>query len=359
MHSNVKRFKIIFTLDVIDKTPVLNYISRMPMLEHLDIDISGCCAPNVLELEAIKSLEHLETINLPPFNLSAQIVEALSVLPNLLEVKCQELGQARIPSPIPPSNIHFSQGAFRSLRGLWLIVDVPSTIVLLNQEFFPSQIQELSLAMPINQHPTAVHELLEVIANKCPMLETFSFSDRTREDLDDTPSLTLKDISPILSYPRLKSLKIRHSLPLALGKSDIEGLASSLTLIESLCLNELPAVLDRSHGLPLDALSSFARHCPRLKWLGLLVDTTLKSTTDIQSFRALQRLSMGYSHIEDYKPVVYFLAKICPPGCEVEGESFWGDYKESEQWTRVNEVLPLLITMRTELEMKETQESGR
>ena len=363
MHSNVKRFNLTLALGpsrIIEKTPtIFNYISRMPMLEHLDIGL-GRFAPNVLQLEAIKNLGHLKTINLPPFSLSAQIIEALSHLPNLLEVKCQELDQAYMPSPIPPFDMHFSQGAFRSLRGLSLTVDVPSTILLLNQEFFPSQIQDLSLAMPINQHPSLVHELLEVIANKCPMLEVFSFSDYTTEDKDDIPSLTLQDIFPILSYTRLKSLKIRHSVPLALEKSDMEVLASSLTHIECLCLNELPA-LDRSQGLPLDALLSFARHCPRLTCLGFLIDATLNtsSTIDSQSFRALQHLSMGYSNIEDYRPVALFLARICPPGCEVESEPFWDNHTQSNTWASVNEVLPLLVTMRTERRMSERQGSDQ
>lgn len=85
---------------------------------------------------------------------------------------------------------------------------------------------------------------------------------------------------------------------------EVQVVASSLPSVQNLCLNEgvENQCYDKS-GLPtLDVLSAFARHCPKLANLGLLVDAFEPKHLQgvcIRPLSALQSLSVGKSYIGD------------------------------------------------------------
>jgi hypothetical protein len=355
MHSSVKSFIITLGDSILESPVFFDQFSRMPLLEHLDVRHAGHKNVGDKLLEVISGFQSLKTIILPRCQLSARTLEAVSGLPYLVSLQAQEDSGLHSYLAMPSSDSRLSVGAFCSLSVLAFTAGIPSATQLLNQRF-STQLKGLCIDLPEVELPCAVRSLLEVVVDRCRDVERFTLTSCHSKDRTGgivSHIITFETLEPILYCPRLKSLKILHDLPLSLTMTELELLASRLTSIESLHLNESPAREPGKPALPLDALLIFARHCPKLESLGLLINASQGgeiSTNNVRAFVALQTLSLGYSTIGEVNPVAVFLGEICPPGCKISIMA--PAYPGKDKWRKVSEVLPMLVAMRINQEAR-------
>ncbi|KAG5634039.1 hypothetical protein DXG03_006362, partial [Asterophora parasitica] len=182
----------------------------------------------------------------------------------------------------------------------------------LNASFAPTNLTILYLESSQFETPAVIFHLITTVTSNCQLLKSlslFSFATPSAvSEADDSTSslcITLDTLRPLLACPNLTSLELVHQYPLALSHADIEALAKSWPSAEILLLNTEPAALDRS-PLTLCALLPFAKHCPKLRELGLFLDAsasanlelftpTSSSPDPLPMFKSLRNLSMGVS----------------------------------------------------------------
>jgi hypothetical protein len=180
--------------------------------------------------------------------------------------------------------------------------------------------------------PTGVHKLSVAVAESCRHLTTLSFllgrSSYVRRRSEEE-RLSLNTFRPLFSCSKLMNFEITHQYPLALQLDDVEEIASKWPLMETLTLNDSPLagapVNDKDPSLvTLRSLLSFARHCPQLRHLGLLLQASaidIPPAHEVQYFQKLKHLSVGCSHLAASEgAVALFLSQICPVGCKIESK---------------------------------------
>jgi len=167
----------------------------------------------------------------------------------------------------------------------------------------------------------------------------------------------------VLSFLNLTAFEIMHKYPVNITLEEVEELASRWPSLEMLSLNEEPLVM-HDFTLDLRALIPFARHCPKLRRLGLFMDgTTAKlephQTRELKPLAALSVLSVGTSKVHDPGTVAAFLSYICPPECKLDINLTWTSHScdklshnvlsevqaRRANWKRVEDFLPLFIQL--------------
>ena len=143
--------------------------------------------------------------------------------------------------------------------------------------------------------------------------------------------LTWDTLRPVLKCPNLTLFELHWETPLAMSHADLEDLAASWPALETLILNPQPLPSAEPSPLTLDALLPFARHCPRLRTLGLYISASAPHGTlgvTYTPFRSLRKLDFGVSSIADAAPVALFLSQLCPSDCRVTSGVNWPDQDE-------------------------------
>ncbi|GLB38865.1 hypothetical protein LshimejAT787_0600270 [Lyophyllum shimeji] len=378
MHKTVKSFAFRLSED----TPGVNAffedtVTRMPNLRDLDIrlnfSIRSIERPTIMLLS---SLSRLQKLTLPRFCLTTKIAESLSRLQNLecIEFQYFERQGRGEPDDIVDFRPSLTEGSFPSLWDLSITVSFTDAIRFFNASFAPANLTSLYLDSSITETPADVLNLITVVAENCQLLKALGLvssvdaSTVATEPPDRDDCITIDTLRPLLKCPNLTSFDLVHHYPLHLEQTNIEEIASSWPGLETLVLNNEPAYLDHA-SLTLRSLLPFARHCPKLRKLGLFLNATtadLAPSTDRASsyehppFRALRRLSMGVSNIHDAGAVALFLSEICPLQCTIDCGVTWDDsitvaseiveaiQRRCEKWEKVVEHLPMLTKLRME-----------
>lgn len=179
--------------------------------------------------------------------------------------------------------------------------------------------------------------------------------------------ITFNTLRPLLSFPNLVTFQVTHKYPVNITLEEIEELASRWPSLENLTLNEEPLVMNE-FTLDLRALVPFARHCPKLRRLGLFIDATpakIPPTLELKPFVALSVLSVGTSRAHDPESIAVFMSHLCPPGCKLEVGVTWTSFgsrscrvldddvrveigRRFHPWKCVRDILPVLIQLRRE-----------
>ncbi|KAG6832769.1 hypothetical protein H0H87_000422 [Tephrocybe sp. NHM501043] len=376
MHKNLKSLALRLPSDT-SHVPRLfeDIISRTPKVSQIDLRFEFSI--NNIEKDVIRlvsGLPNLRTIILPRFCTTTSIVEATSRLKNLqtLEFQYHDYQGHGEPDDVVDFRPELSDGSFPALWDLSMTITFDAAIKLLTAPFAPSNLTMLHVDSPTLESPPSLSKFFQIIPVACPLLKSLtlvSFLDPgvklTSPEKEDC--VTLDTLRPLLKCPNLVSLEFEHHYPLHLELEDLEEIATSWPGVESLVLNTQPAYMDYT-DLTLHALLPFARHCPKLRMLGLFLNAT---TTDIPTadpasayqlpyFRALRTLSMGVSLIQEEGAVALFLSQICPLYCTIEKGVNWDTsvpfLQETvetiqircEKWGKVEELLPLLTKLRIE-----------
>ncbi|KAG6812043.1 hypothetical protein H0H92_004627 [Tricholoma furcatifolium] len=381
MHKNVETLALSLPLHHHSKVSEAfgDVIARMSNVYKLDLRFDT----SVLSFEAdivrlIQGLPNLEKIILPAFSLTNKVAESASRLRNLkilryTRAKHQGSGE---PADILNFEPALSEDSFSVLTELSMNITYERALGFLANLWTtptpaPYHLTFFCLESPVIELPSSFFRLAMAIADACPSLKTLQFC-------YDTPGVIVASISaltvkrlitidalrPLFRCKNLRELTVVHPYPLLLQLADVEEIATSWPAIETLALNCNPN-LEACSMIPmltLDALVPFARHCPVLSALHILLNAWAIPADPspqyaLPSFKSLKALTFGISPISFKKEgaVALFLSQICPLNAVVQG--IYDDHylprenrdnEMSKGWKRVNEHLPFLIECRME-----------
>lgn len=358
---------------------------RMPNLTHLDLRFDFPASEVEAELiELFSGLLKLRRVIMPAYTFTSRIMETLSRQRDLGTIQFEFLdlqGHGEMEDVVSWSpQLH--EGAFPSLWDLSLSANLPDLTSFLTANFAPTNLTSLYvhvLSAPSLEH---VGTFLRAVSENCQALTHLYMDFFTSSVIPPTPStwprLSWETLRPLLSCPNLVSFELRWDHPLELTQVDIEEIASSWPELEVLLLNCEPMDNSVPPTLGLEALLPFARHCTKLRELGLYlsalsdVPEAPRLSDRVKPFHCLRRLTVGLSCIEDAGQVALFLSQLCPLDCEILSGVTWPEdfaVVETEEnmdaltslattaaewfhkWAEVQKMLPLL----TKLRMQERQ----
>ncbi|OAX37481.1 hypothetical protein K503DRAFT_742642 [Rhizopogon vinicolor AM-OR11-026] len=350
--------------------------ARMPHLHSLDLRVHY--AARLIEadiLNLLRGLPDLKKVIFPEFYLTSGIVSELSRMKHINIIKskigpkqgCGEEEDVDSFSPI------LQQEAFPALWDLDITARLRDVTRFMNSDLAPIKLTSLYINTYVDDKPEQLHKLLVTLSKQCPVLSQLCVKIlHVPKQLKLFPArqITFDALRPVLSFQRLTTFMVTHKYPVNITLEEIEELASRWPTLESLSLNEEPLVMD-DFTLDLRALVPFARHCPKLRQLGLFMDATTAEThptTELRPFTALRTLSVGASLARDPGTVAVFLSQLCLPGCKLETSITWTGFggrpcrelninhrsvlselqARSRRWTGIIDLLPILIQIRRE-----------
>ncbi|KAF9556560.1 hypothetical protein CPC08DRAFT_752475 [Agrocybe pediades] len=303
----------------------LDVVSRMPNLITLDIRSSIPMSKIQSEMTAmLGALTHLISVTFPPYYLTGEVVEALSLHPRLAEIEFeyeqeQGIGKKEDVSNFTPG---LAEGAFPALKSFAAILGFGDATRLIGLPHFPAaNLTKLFLDSTSILAPDDIRSLLSAVMDNCQSLTGLSILSPRNLSPDDLASLdegvctTFHTIQPLLKLHGLTSFEFVQPFPLLLQQRDLEVIACSWPCMEILRLNSHPVTSHQTTST-LEGLIPFAEYCPNLTELDLFLDATRTDLPDpTVHFKALKFLDVGLSKIKDVDAVALYLCQILPEGC--------------------------------------------
>jgi len=139
------------------------------------------------------------------------------------------------------------------------------------------------------------------------------------------------------------------------GRYGLHALAVAFPNLEKLCLTPSPDTrgpIDQTSSATLNSLMSFAKHCPRLRHLGLFFDASMRISvpSSFSSRCDLRSLDVGVSNISSVEGVCVALLRLFPNletflyddnwrDDATEWESFEEMEERCSQWAKVRQGL--------------------
>jgi hypothetical protein len=407
MHTNVRRFAIRLPLFVDLSTPSDNsqasispsnipalkslfgdVVDRMPDLTYLNIKMNyGISKVESEVAELLRGLKKLKKFAGPRYSVTTNVMNALSRLEFLGCVEFQYSDDQGFGDPEDVTEFRptVEEGAFPSLWDLGLALNYQGFTKFINSPFAPTNLRMLYIDSQLFEVPEDVKSLLISLSENCQLLESLALLSRVDVpngimDFDpaDEQCITFDTLKSLLNCPNLTSFELVHGCPVMMTQDEIEELAEKWPSLETLMLNNEPAFINNA-SLTLEALLPFAKHCPRLRHLGLFINASTvgqiyngtptssvspskraRVPRDPPRFKSLKRLSMGVSPISDVNGVTLYLSSICPTACQVESGVTWDEKLHvppdivrairvrCERWTLVEGMLPGMVEVRDE-----------
>ncbi|KAG6847893.1 hypothetical protein H0H93_005137 [Arthromyces matolae] len=327
-HSNLNRLVIDFKVSVWNILPSSIPVVRMTNLRSLEIKAYDAAeVRTIMDLSeliaALRPLVHLRTLTLPRYTVDAHIFTALSVLPSLREITSNNTGpssgfRSRVTeftiSNNPDDLLSLTPGAFPSLRKLTLSGTTRSMHSLVENRFFPTEIESLVIEAVGASQEYLYQGFSETLHRTCKSLRQLTIRDMR-------PALYHRnqgfDLKPGLTW-NLTELRLTFFDTLRTSDENILNIASSMPHMVHLYLNPMPMEVNHQYFPSItSALGGFSMHCPKLKQLGIPFETRGIGTVDMANlvpFPALEVLEVGASrlHISDVNGVSTLLAEMLP-----------------------------------------------
>ncbi|PSR94375.1 hypothetical protein PHLCEN_2v4460 [Hermanssonia centrifuga] len=381
MHSNIKH--IALQLHRSRDTPLSKYIDgileRTPHLLKLEVRAEApmrSIQPELLALyRGLRKLRHLVS---PMYFLTSGIISELS--------RAEKLGIIEFAEPVEQGTgdradvAHFApalnDGAFPSLLKLSFSAHLQHATQFISRQFMPLNLSCLYLHILAIDNPAVLQQFLSIIARRFLVLTELHVDFLLGPDSPIAPPPpfiarpNLDTLRPLMACSRLKVFELRWDYQLNLSESDLEKLAISWPYLEVLKLNSEPLPELTPPILTVEAILPFARHCRRLRELGLYIDgehVPARQSASPQPFHFLEALVLGSSPIGAVEPMALFLSQLCPLSCRIVAGVRWPDafgiamdhagimddrrMKMPEWWVKWNDVgkvLPLAIQARLE-----------
>lgn len=270
-------------------------IHIMPFLHTLLLEFKDTESIGRLLEDILPELHELRKITFPLYGLTRSILIAIAELRSLRDIHLQfttDMNSHNQPSTTSISSfalgaLDLPAGAFPDLRGLSLSCpSINCATAILSTPTFPlSHLTRLFLRVPSAAGTKAddIRSALRTLRDGATMLDDLTLNLIPSEghpiaEIWATEPLELQHLSVLAEFTSLKSFTIQHSFPLDFSLEDMDEFARSLPKIERLILNHHP-MLFRPIRISITALESFARNCPMLQELGILVDGTLPVST--------------------------------------------------------------------------------
>jgi hypothetical protein len=190
-----------------------NIASQMPYLTHIDLQMNIQNGLITIPMTTLLSLlTSLQSLTLPPYLLSSQILTAVSRLPNLGDITFEHCTQQDIGSIENVQNVFptLTEGAFPSLWMLSLTATMHDVRRVLEIPFMPANLTCLNLNCPIDRGED-VHVFMKCVADSCQMVKKLSLLfESVDKDLPSTDSVKNHCISFEILQPLLLCLNLTY-----------------------------------------------------------------------------------------------------------------------------------------------------
>jgi hypothetical protein len=334
-------------------------------------------------VELLRGLPDLKFIALPEFYFTSTIVSELSRKKHVKTIQIDQFNGFIEKEDVDPYAPILEQGAFPALRHIDITACLGDIVRFMKADFAPINIRYLYINDYTEFEPRELRTLLVTLSEHCCLLSELHIQllhIPQKLELVSANQITFETLRPVLSFPNLTIFEIMHKYPVIITLEEIEELASRWPSLENLYLNEEPLVMD-DFTLDLRALIPFARHCPKLRGLGLFMDATTAPEVcpkeGLKPFTALKRLRVGTSiaHNLNVGTVAVFLNRLCPPRCNVIEKGNWTSYyhahlqldsnvmwemhRRSTIWKSIGDLLPASILRREEEEKSRGESETR
>lgn len=252
-------------------------------LERYQVDIA----------RILSGFTHLRTVCLPRYALSQPIFDSLATLQELEEVTPNPfvhgwekllVGERETVLGFSIANLHPPTHVppFASIRFLHLTLpDVSVGRYVFGDPYFSArslETLELFFIYPGADTASDVGGFLERLSRSCPGLQQLVFSMVARLEVSAhvafVEPITISALVQLLLFKELTHCHVEHTLPLDISDDDMDVLSTGMPRLRYLSLNRHPAVLYPSQ-LTLNSLATFARHCPKLEFLGLYLNSLI------------------------------------------------------------------------------------
>ncbi|TFY59775.1 hypothetical protein EVJ58_g5568 [Rhodofomes roseus] len=349
-----------------------------PNLTHLTLRRRG----PVRELEEdicrlLENLLKLQKVDIPLCGSTNSIMEELSRLEDLREVALAGPDEGGMGDPMDVLGFspELQEDAFPVLRRMSFSARIPAATRFLQSPFFPERLTRLHVHAVDVVDPDVLETFFSTVARNCPEMVELTVDFILCPDvslvvpappMDARPSIAT--FRPLFACRRITSFEFRWDYALCLQDHDMEEFALAWPGLEHFMLNSSAVIEFTPSPLTLGALIPFARHCLRLRHLGLYINADARPSRAVeQPFRSLEKLSVGASNIAAADSVALFLSQLCTPVCEIVAGLRWPDayglaldnagiFDERrtmicDSWVRWNEVvkvLPVVIKARRE-----------
>ncbi|KAJ7737673.1 hypothetical protein B0H16DRAFT_1425088 [Mycena metata] len=263
------------------------------------------------------ALHHLESLVVVGLNQAALI--HLAQLPTLrylwLMSNTQPIPFDPHPSPGPPNFPALKKLEFESLDHAPALLEilvkcslVEFTIVGRGFRAPPTQIASERFYVALAKRCT--HSSLQKLT-----LQSGHYAATMNIGQVDVYSVGGGTLEPLLSFHNLVILSLAHAAGFDIDDAMVGKMASAWPRIETLQL--LPHTSCRLiPRVSLEGIYAFAKHCPRLKDLTIVLDATIvpevKLNSETVTQGSLESLDVAHSPIGKRRPVVEFLAAVFP-----------------------------------------------
>lgn len=174
--------------------------------------------------------------------------------------------------------------------------------------------------------------------------------------------LSIDALIPLSQLRNLTSLRINPLGPLDLNDEDLNEMSKHLSHLHTLILGSTHGCRDRSK-ITLEGLVPLLRNCPKLIWLGIVIDATVLPSANANSSGGekvrnhhLNCLLLGDSKIDDAARVATYLSDLLPGIRDIFSwdENMDVQPMDREQyeprWNEVARLIPIYAQVRAQAE---------
>jgi hypothetical protein len=294
------------------------------------------------------NLPQLTRVILPPFKDISDILSTLrrSTILEILEFRyfysdTENLAVTETGSPI-------QEDCYTALDELFICLINYSAILSFLHGHILSNLRICAFHTLSFEKPDAIRNLCQVISSFAPNLEGLKLTfDETVDDPGLNPPIeeivTFNDLRSVLACTKMTFFEFGHLYPVDISDSDVEEIASAWKRLDHIDISSSPLCSVLTIRKPtLQAVYMLTCRCPRLKYVGLLLDTTATSLqisdVDVPNPPAkLTTLDVGDSLIEseDVYKFAMSMARFCTSNCQLD----WSTSIESVQgrWRMVED----------------------
>ncbi|KAG6874528.1 hypothetical protein C0992_007608, partial [Termitomyces sp. T32_za158] len=339
MHPGLQNLKI-----KSQSLPILSFMIPSPRIQNLTfLAIQKWDDLENLQdsITVFADLPKLQKLILPFYAAQAGVLEVASTFPALQSLQSHSFGWPSIcdPQDHPPVVVpKFIKGCFPTLKAITVAGCQRAVEAILNHPFFPNSVNSISIDL-IPCSFNCFTQLHKSVATICPDITSYCLYTNKPEE----KRLSFEGLQPLFSC-NLKYLDIVVFEPLSFSPAELLELASSFPEIEEMHLNEHNP---KGSGITLDMLLTISRCCPKLRILGVALDTTKPSNEDMLHIvpfnNNLEKLEVGWSPLssKDAGEVAMFLAQVLPSHCK-----FLFKRSNKKTWDILMSILPALRMMK-------------
>ncbi|KAG6877410.1 hypothetical protein C0992_010016 [Termitomyces sp. T32_za158] len=255
------------------------------------------------------------------YTVSYPVLEVLSRFPALKVIRTEisPLVVSTRRGHYPPT-CTFEDGSFQKLTALTVSGCSHQVSEIIDDKNFPSYIESLTIErLECVEDPSHSPDYAKIVA-KVPRVTKFELREIMRG-----VSSPFASLRPFLSY-NLTELRMETCLALTYSTAEIGELVHALPIIEVLSLNPRHAYPVRLFGtFTFNHLQLFARHCPKLTHLGIMLNTSYPCDAPRDGavpFSVLKELELGVSFwsLKLSDGAASLLAQVLPNNCKLTFE---------------------------------------